>query len=97
LSPPTRPAAPTAHEDRPDTLLASTIFLMSAYAREGGSRRLAQVVMATGDARMRDARWGHYVWVRLQGAGAGFDLLLDRAPEARSEGAGPWQAATTSR
>ncbi len=45
MSPPTRPAAPAAHEDRPDTLLASTIFLMSAYAREGGSRRLAQVVM----------------------------------------------------
>jgi Type II secretion system (T2SS), protein E, N-terminal domain len=71
------------------------------FARERdpreAARRLAQVVMAAGEARMRDARWGQYVWVRLQGAGAGFDLLLDRAPEARLEGAGPWQAATTSR
>lgn len=64
---------------------------------EEAARRLAQVVMATGEARMRDACWGHYVWVRLQGAGAGFDLLLDRAPDARPEGAGSWQAATTSR
>jgi hypothetical protein len=71
------------------------------FAREHdpqeAARRLAQVVMAAGEARMRDARWGHYVWVRLQGAGAGFDMLLDRAPEARPEGAGSWQAATTSR
>lgn len=64
---------------------------------EEAVRRLAQVVMASGDARMRNACWGHYVWVRLQGAGAGFDLLLDRAPEARTEGAESWQAATTSR
>lgn len=71
------------------------------FARENdpleAARRLAQVVMATGDARVRDARWGHYVWMRLQGAGVGFDLLLDWAPETQPEGAGPWQAATTSR
>jgi Type II secretion system (T2SS), protein E, N-terminal domain len=75
--------------------------LSMGFAREHdpqeASRRLAQVVMAAGEARMRDARWGHYVWVRLQGAGAGFDLLLDQAPESRPEGAEPWQAATTSR
>ena len=70
-----------------------------AHERDPGeaSRRLAQVVMAAGEARMRDARWGHYVWVRLQGAGAGFDLLLDWALDAQPEGAGTWQAATTSR
>lgn len=75
--------------------------LSMGFARERdpqeAARRLAQVVMATRDARMRDARWGQYVWVRLQGAGAGFDMLLDRVPEARPEGAGSWQAATTSR
>ena len=78
---------------------AETVSMGFARERdpEEAACRLAQVVMATGDARMRDARWGHYVWVRLQGAGAGFDLLLDRAPEARPEGAGSWQAATTSR
>jgi len=72
-----------------------------AFAREGdpreAARRLAQVVMAAGDARLCDARWGSYVWMRLQGAGAGFDLLLDGASEARAEGAGTWLAATTSR
>ena len=78
---------------------AETVSMGFARERDPqeAARRLAQVVMATGDARMRDARWGHYVWVRLQGAGAGFDLLLDQAPEARPEGAGSWQAATTSR
>ncbi len=78
---------------------AETVSMGFARERDPqeAARRLAQVVMATGDARMRDARWGHYVWVRLQGAGAGFDLLLDQAPEGRPEGAGPWQAATTSR
>ncbi len=71
------------------------------FARERdpheAAHRLAQVVMAAGDARVSDARWGRYVWVRLQGAGAGFDLLLDGAPEERPEGAETWQAATTSR
>ncbi len=69
------------------------------FARETdpleAAHRLAQVVMAAGDARVSEARWGHYIWMRLQGAGAGFDLLLDWAPEAHPEGAGPWQAATT--
>lgn len=71
------------------------------FARERdpleAARRLAQVVVAAGDARVSDARWGHYVWVRLQGAGTGFDVLLDGAPTAPPEGAGTWQAATTSR
>jgi hypothetical protein len=64
---------------------------------EEAARRVAQVVMATGDARMREARWGPYVWVRLQGAGAGFDLLLDRTTAGDGEGVETWQAATTSR
>lgn len=72
--------------------------LSMGFAREGdadeAARRLAQVVMAAGEARMRDARWGTYVWVRLHGAGAAFDLLLDRAAEGAEEEA--WQAATTS-
>lgn len=72
-----------------------------AFAREGdprqAARRLAQVVMAAGEARMRDARWGPYVWARLHGAGAGFDLLLDGVHDRRPEGAGTWLAATTSR
>jgi hypothetical protein len=71
------------------------------FARERdvheAARRLAQVVMAAGDAQMRDARWGPYVWVRLQGAGAEFDLLLDQASDAVPEGVETWQAATTSR
>jgi hypothetical protein len=75
--------------------------LSMGFAREADSeaaaRRLAQVVMAAGEARMRDARWGPYVWVRLQGAGAGFDLLLDVTPDAAAlEGAETWPAATTS-
>lgn len=78
---------------------AEEISMGFAHERDGieATRRLAQVVMAAGEARMRDARWGHYVWVRLQGAGTGFDLLLDQAADARPEGAGTWQAATTSR
>jgi hypothetical protein len=75
--------------------------LSMGFARESdpasAARRLAQVVMAAGEARMRDARWGHHVWVRLQGAGAGFDLLLDvTTPTAAQEGAEAWPAATTS-
>lgn len=77
--------------------------LSMGFARERdldeGARRLAQVAVATGEVRMREARWGPYVWVRLQGEGAGFDLLLDRhedhVPE--QEGAEPWPVATTSR
>ncbi|MGE0813506.1 MAG: hypothetical protein AB7O28_08300 [Vicinamibacterales bacterium] len=70
-----------------------------AHERDAGegARRLAQVVMATGEARMRDARWGPYVWVRLQGEGVGFDLLIDQTPQDTMEGAETWQAATTSR
>lgn len=79
---------------------ASTMAM--TFARESdpheAARRLAQVVMAAGSAEMHDARWGQYVWVRLRGAGAGFDLLLDGAPVApRMEGVHQWQAATTSR
>jgi len=73
----------------------------TGFARERDAdeavRRLAQMVMASGDVRMREARWGHYVWARLQGTGAAFDLLLDAAPEGATEGADPWLAVTTSR
>jgi hypothetical protein len=34
-----------AADGRPDTLLAATLLLMSAYAREGGSPRLAGAVL----------------------------------------------------
>jgi hypothetical protein len=75
--------------------------LSMAFAREDdfdeGVRRVAQVVMAAGEARLRDARWGPYVWVRLQGAGAGFDLLLEDRQRGHDEGARRWQAVTTSR
>lgn len=75
--------------------------LAMGFAREKdveeGVRRIAQVVMATGDARLRDARWGPYVWVRLQGAGAGFDLLLDNTPTETEGEEESWQAATTLR
>lgn len=75
--------------------------LSLGFARERdldqAAHRLAQVVMAAGDARMRDARWGTYVWVRLHGAGAGFDLLLDQSLEGEGEGDLTWQAVTTSR
>lgn len=74
--------------------------LSYGFARERdtdeAARRLAQVVMAAGDARVRDARWGEYVWVRLHGAGAGFDLLLDLAVDRDMEGDETWPAATTS-
>lgn len=75
--------------------------LVAGFARERdieqAVRRLGQVVMAARESRMRDARWGDYVWVRLQGTGAGFDLLLDRAADGERAEEEPWQAATTSR
>lgn len=74
--------------------------MVMAFARERdlaeGVRRLAQVVLAAGEVRLSDARWGPYTWARLQGAGAGFDLLIEQAtPD--SEGEETWQAVTTSR
>lgn len=63
--------------------------------REEGVRRLAQVVMAAGEARLSDARWGPYVWARLQGAGAGFDLLIEEGAAAAREEEESWQAVTT--
>lgn len=54
-------------------------------------------MMAGGKARTPDAGSGHRVWVRRQGGGAEVDVLLDRAPEARLEGAGAWQVVITSR
>lgn len=74
--------------------------LAAGFARERdveqAVRRLGQVAMAARESRMRDARWGDYIWVRLQGAGAGFDLLIDRAADAAHEGDTTWPAATTS-
>lgn len=74
--------------------------LSLGFARERdvdeAARRLSQVVMAAGEARVRDARWGDYVWVRLHGAGAGFDLLLDLAADRETEGDETWRAVTTS-
>lgn len=74
--------------------------LSLGFARERdldeAARRLAQVVMAAGEARVRDARWGDYVWARLHGAGAGFDLLLELTADREKEGDESWQAATTS-
>ena len=61
------------------------------------AQRLAEVVMAARASTMSDARWGQYVWVRLQGGGAGFDLLLDHAAPAAQQGEDTWRAATTSR
>jgi len=75
--------------------------LSVAFARERdtdrAARRLAEVVMAAGESSMSDARWGQYVWVRLQGGGAGFDLLIDHTMPAATEGGDSWRAATTSR
>ncbi len=59
-------------------------------------RRLAQAAMTARSTTMSEARWGHYIWVRLQGGGAGFDLLLDHAGAAARPQEGTWQAATTS-
>lgn len=74
--------------------------VVMAFARERdldeGVRRLAQVVLAAGEARLSDARWGPYTWARLQGAGAGFDLLIERGVADRAEEE-TWQAVTTSR
>lgn len=39
------PDDPPPQDDRPEALLAATILLMSAYAREGGSPRLAGAVL----------------------------------------------------
>lgn len=64
---------------------------------EEGVRRLAQVAMAAGESRLSDARWGPYVWARLQGAGAGFDLLIEDDAAAARAGGDSWQAVTTSR
>ncbi|HUU35018.1 MAG TPA: hypothetical protein VMW48_13220 [Vicinamibacterales bacterium] len=80
---------------------AATGDLPVAFAREHDPvqavRRLAEVVMAARTATMSEARWGHYVWVRLQGGGAGFDLLLDSARAPAQEQEDTWRAATTSR
>lgn len=74
--------------------------LSMGFARERdlaeGARRLAQVAVATGEVRMREARWGKYAWVRLQGEGAVFDLLLDHGPVHDQQGAESWPVATMS-
>jgi hypothetical protein len=60
------------------------------------ARRIADAVMAAGDARLRDARWGHHVWVRVLSAAAPVDVLFAHAAalsEAKEE---RWLAATTS-
>ena len=41
----TTPPGPAAADTRLETLLAATIFLMSAHAREGGGTHLAGVVL----------------------------------------------------
>ncbi len=75
--------------------------LSLAFAREHDAveavRRLAEVVVASREATMRDVRWGQYVWVRLQGGGAGFDLLLDHAGAPTPQEEDTWRAATMSR
>lgn len=75
--------------------------LSVAFARERDTvqavRRLAEVVMTARETTMRDARWGQYLWVRLQGGGAGFDLLLDHADPTAQQGEDTWRAVTTSR
>ncbi len=75
--------------------------LSVAFAREHDAlqavRRLAEVVMTARETTMRDARWGQYLWVRLQGGGAGFDLLLDHADPTAQQGEDTWRVATTSR
>lgn len=80
---------------------AGAAGLSVAFAREHeterAARRLAEVVMTAREASMTDARWGQYVWVRLQGGGAGFDLLLDTATPPVPQGEDTWRAATTSR
>lgn len=85
-------AAPGRHADDGPSL---------AFAREHDAvqavRRLAEVVMAARAATMSEARWGDYVWVRVQGGGAGFDLLLDNAAIQARLQEDTWRAATTSR
>ena len=75
--------------------------LSVAFARERDTvqavRRLAEVVMTARETTMRDARWGQYLWVRLQGGGAGFDLLLDHADPMAQQREDTWRAVTTSR
>jgi len=75
--------------------------LAVAFSREHDAeraiRRLAEVVMTARETTMRDARWGQYLWVRLQGVGAGFDLLLDHADPTAQQGEDTWRAVTTSR
>ena len=62
------------------------------------TRRLAQVVMAAGEARMRDARWGPTTCgCGCRAPARGFDLLLDQALDAGRKEEESWQAATTSR
>ena len=82
--------ATTAAED-------TTLAFAREHDADGAARRLAEVVMAAGASTMREARWGQYVWVRLHGGGAEFDLLLDHATPAAQQGGDTWRAATTSR
>ena len=75
--------------------------LSVAFAREHDAvqavRRLAEMVIAARETTMRAARWGQYVWVRLQGGGAGFDLLLDHVGAPAPQEEDTWRAATMSR
>jgi hypothetical protein len=58
--------------------------------------RVADAVVAARTASMREARWGPYVWVRVQGDSVVRDVLLELAPAGTSHKEGTWQAATTS-
>jgi hypothetical protein len=60
-------------------------------------QRLADAVMATGEAQLRDTRWGPNVWVRVLGGDRPVDVVYVQSAEAIAAKEESWQAATTSR
>jgi len=84
--------------DRLDTLIAATLFLMTAYVREGGSPRLAGVVRRHLEALADHADTSGVLGATSEQAADHWSALAHREAPARSRPAdGPPAGATTPR
>jgi hypothetical protein len=63
---------------------------------DDAARRIAEAVMAAGEAQLRDTRWGPYVWMRVVGGAAPVDVLFAHAAVNGQPKEESWPAATTS-
>jgi hypothetical protein len=64
---------------------------------EDAVQRVADAVMTTKEAQLRDTRWGANVWVRVLGGDRPVDVVYAHPTEAIAAKEESWQAATTSR